>query len=62
MTYDVLAIKNNQVSVAASDRQRKSAFEIADHLRLTAGNDGIVYAIEPHGCFTTGDIWEVPLS
>ena len=60
--YDVLSIKYNLVTVVADRRTRKSAFEIADHLRLTAGNDGIVYAIEPHGCFSTGDIWEVPLS
>lgn len=60
--YDVLSIKHNLVTVCADRRTRKSAFEIADHLRLTAGNDGIVYAIEPHGCFKSGDVWEVPLS
>jgi len=62
MTYDLLSIRHNTVTVVAENCQRSHAFALADFARMTVANDGIVYAIEPHGCFTTGDIWEVPLS
>jgi len=61
MTFDVLSIRGNTVTIIADQRSRENALAIADHGRLSVANDRCWYAIEPHGCFKSGDTWEVDL-